>query len=139
MKRPKQDIIADELNRLMAEELEAFLRYFQLRHRLRRVDRMTAKFFDQTMKETLEHAEAIASHLRALGLSPKLSIKLKEDGGPLGLKEALKEALIFEQQALEAYREMLPRVMGKAGLADFIRKQVAIESEHVREIEVMLH
>ena len=57
--------IVEELDRLMAEEAEAFLRYFQLRYRLRGTDRLAAEsFFDQAMQETLEHAEEIAGKIR---------------------------------------------------------------------------
>ena len=49
--------IVEELNRLMAEETEASLRYFQIRFRLRGIDREAAEMFlDNGLKETLEHA-----------------------------------------------------------------------------------
>lgn len=139
MKDPTRNELVEELHRLMAEELEAFLRYFQLRYRLRGVDRLAAEnFFDKAMEETLEHAEAIASHIRVLGHTPKVNVKLEVGGGPVGLKDALADALIFEQQALDAYKDMLPRVTGDPGLEDFIRKQIATETEHVQEIAMLL-
>lgn len=138
-KRPDQTEVVDDLNRLMAEELEAFLRYFQLRYRLRGVDRLAAEtFFDKAMEETIEHADEIARHIRSLGQTPRINIKLEVGGGSLRLKDALNDALIFEQQALDAYKELLPRVEGAPALEDFIRKQIAIESEHVQEIAMLL-
>jgi bacterioferritin (cytochrome b1) len=131
--------IVDELNRLMAEEAEAFLRYFQLRYRLRGADLLVAdNFIKSAMQETLEHAQEIASKIRILGHTPKLDIKLSLGGGPVKLQEALAEALEFEQQALDAYKEFLPRVEGDPALEDFIRKQIAVESEHVQEISMFL-
>lgn len=131
--------IVEELNRLMAEEAEAFLRYFQLRYRLRGTDRLAAEtFFDKAMEETLEHAEEIAGKIRSLGRIPKLEIKLSLSGGPIHLEEALAEALEFERQALDAYKDFLPRVAGDPMLEDFIRKQVAVETEHVQEIAMLL-
>jgi bacterioferritin (cytochrome b1) len=131
--------LVDELNRLMAEEAEAFLRYFQLRYRLRGTDRLAAEdFFDKAMQETLEHATEIANKIRSLGQIPKLGIELSLAGGPIRLQEALAEALEFEQQALDAYREFLPRVEDDPMLEDFIRKQVAVETEHVQEISMLL-
>jgi rubrerythrin len=67
-----------------------------------------------------------------------LNIKLEVGGGPVGLKEALDDALIFEQQALDAYAAMLPRVEGALGLEDFIHTQIATETEHVQEIAMLL-
>jgi bacterioferritin (cytochrome b1) len=131
--------LVDELNRLMAEEAEAFLRYFQLRYRLRGTDRLAAEsFFDKAMQETLEHATEIANKIRSLGQIPRLEIKLSLAGGPIRLQEALAEALEFEQQALDAYKEFLPRVEGDPMLEDFIRKQIAVETEHVQEITMLL-
>jgi rubrerythrin len=49
-------------------------------------------------------------------------------------EDALAEALAVEQQALDAYKELLPRVIGDTVLEAFIRKQIDIETEHVQEI-----
>jgi bacterioferritin (cytochrome b1) len=131
--------LVDELNHLMAEEAEAFLRYFQLRYRLRGTDRLAAEsFFNKAMEETLDHATEIAGKIRALGHTPKLEIKLSLGGGPVKLQEALAESLEFEQQALDAYKEFLPHVTGDTMLEDFIRKQIATETEHVQEITSLL-
>ncbi len=139
MKDKHQAEIVDELNRLMAEEAEAFLRYFQLRYRLRGADLLIADgFIQKAMQETLEHAQEIAGKIRVLGHTPRLEIKLSLQGGPVRLQEALAEALEFEQQALDAYKEFLPRVEGDPTLEDFIRKQIAVESEHVQEISMFL-
>jgi bacterioferritin (cytochrome b1) len=131
--------IVEELNRLLAEEAEAFLRYFQVRYRLKGVERLAAdKFFASAMDETLEHADAIAKQIRSLGAIPKLTINLSLAGGPIHLEEALQETLAVEQQALEAYKDVLPRVAGDPVLEDFIRKQIAVETEHIQEIATLL-
>ena len=123
----------------MAEEAEAFLRYFHLEYRLRGTDRLaTESFFRKAKQETLEHADEIAKKIRALGHTPKLEVNVSLDGGPVRLQDALAEALEFEQQALEAYKEFLPQVEGDTMLEDFIRKQIAVETEHVQEITMLL-
>lgn len=127
--------IVDELNRLMAEEAEACLRYFQMRFRLREKDyRSAAQFFDDAIRETMEHATSIGEQIRALGHIPTLNVNLSLGGGPIRLETALAEALDVEQQALDAYKDFLPRVAGDPVLEDFIRKQVTVETEHVQEI-----
>ena len=127
--------VVEDLNRLMAEEAEACLRYFQMRFRLRGKGRLAAeKFFEGALKETLEHADAIAQQIRSLGHIPTLHIDLSLSGGPMRPEEALAEALEVEQQALDAYQEFLPRVAGHPVLEDFIRNQIAVETEHVQEI-----
>ena len=138
MKADRTEIVED-LNRLMAEELEAFLRYFQMRYRLRGVERLAAeKLFDEGTRETLEHAEAIAKQIRAIGHIPRVKIEMELRGGATNLQEALTEMLEVERQALDAYKEVLPRVTGDTMLEDFIRKQISIETEHVQEIATLL-
>jgi bacterioferritin len=133
--RPDVTEVVDELNRLMAEEAEACLRYFQMRFRLRGRNRARAEaFFNEALKETLEHAEAIAAQIRSLGHVPTLRINVELGGGPLRPADALAEALEVEQQALDAYKEFLPRVDGRPALETFIRKQIEVETEHVEEI-----
>jgi bacterioferritin (cytochrome b1) len=134
----RSDIVQD-LNRLMAEEAEACLRYFQMRFRLSGKDRRAAeKFFEDALKETLEHADAIARQIRARGHIPTLNIHLSLGGGVMRPEEALAEALDVEQQALDAYNEFLTHVAGDPVLEDFIRKQIEIETEHVQEIRDVL-
>jgi bacterioferritin (cytochrome b1) len=137
--KPDRTEIVEDLNRLMAEEVEAYLRYFQIRFRLKGIDRLAAReFFEAALEETRAHAEAIAKQIRSLGHIPKLNVNLAVGGGAIGLEEALAEILEVEQQALEAYKELLPRVAGDPPLEDFIRKQIATETEHVQEIATLL-
>lgn len=127
--------LIDDLNRLMAEEAEACLRYFQMRFRLSDQDyEAAAAFFDEAIRETLEHADSIAQQIRSLGAVPTLRVTLSLGGGPIRLESALAEALEVEQAALDAYKDFLPRVAGDPVLEAFIRKQVEVESEHVQEI-----
>lgn len=48
------------------------------------------------------------------------------------------EVLNVEPRALDAYKRFLPRVGGDPVLEDFIRKQIAVETEHVQEIKQLL-
>ena len=55
-------------------------------------------------------------------------------------KEALQEALLFEQAALDGYRDLLEQVdgCGDVILEEFARQQVSVESEHVSELKMLL-
>ncbi len=127
--------LVDDLNRLMAEEVEAFLRYFQMRFRVQGAGQESAQqLFDEALKETLEHADAIAGHIQSLGHVPTLRIDLSLGNDRLRPDEALAEVLEVEQQALDAYKEFLPRAADNPALGDFIRRQIEIETTHVEEI-----
>ena len=137
--RRQQELI-EELNRLMAEEAEACLRYFQMRFRVRgRHRRRAEQFFDEAIKETFEHANALAHQIHALGHVPVLRIELSLGGEPMRASDALAEALDVEQQALDAYKEFLPRVVGDRQLEPFIRQQIAIETEHVEALRAVIN
>jgi bacterioferritin (cytochrome b1) len=137
--KPTRAEIVDDLNRLMAEEAEACLRYFQMRFRLRGQDSVVAEpLFDEAVRETLEHATAIAAQIRALGHVPALRITLSLPGTPVRLETALAEALDVEQQALDAYTDFLPRVAGDPALEAFIRRQIEVETEHVEEMRTFV-
>jgi bacterioferritin (cytochrome b1) len=127
--------VVDDLNRLMAEEIEASLRYFQMRFRLRgRGRRLAERFFESALKETMEHAEALAKQIQSLGHVSTLRVDLVVGGEPIRAEDALAEAIDVEQQALDAYQEFLPRVVGHPVLEAFARKQIEVETAHVQEI-----
>src|SRR5262245_32289598 len=81
--------VLEDLNRLMAEEIEAFLRYFQMRFRLKGQGHQAAeKFFEEALKETLAHAEGLARQIQSLGHVPTLRIQLSLGGDRLRPSEA---------------------------------------------------
>jgi bacterioferritin len=137
--RPSDESIITELNRLYAEEVEASLRYLHLCSAVRGLDRLLVEsVLRDGLKETLEHAEVIAQKIRSLGHVPRLDIKVSCPSTPLTAREALRQALTFEEAALEAYQDVLRRVEGDIPLEEFIRSQIATESEHVAQLKELL-
>lgn len=131
--------IVGELNRLYAEEVEAGVRYLHLCSAVRGMDRLLVeRVLHEGITETLEHAEVIAQKIRALGYVPELDIQVKCPPEPISGREALRQALIFEEAALEAYQDVLRKVEGDVVLEEFIRSQIATESEHVAQLKELL-
>jgi len=129
------------LNGLLAEELEASLRYFHLAMTIRGMDRVLVKdILMENMKETIEHAQMVAEKILQLGEVPKIEIKLELAPEKTSAQEALRTAVTVEQAALDAYRELLEKVEteGDVVLEEFARQQVALESEHVSELGLLL-
>ena len=105
--------IAQELNRAFAEEVEAATRYLHLRSAVRGLDRVIVdRVLKDAFHETIEHAENIAQKIRSLGHVPKLDICVSCPNEPLSGREALRQALIFEEEALEVAERLvsLPRL-----------------------------
>lgn len=131
--------IAAELNRLFAEEVEAATRYLHLSTAVRGLDRLLVeRVLKDAFLETIQHAEIIARKIRSLGFVPKLEIRVSCPAEPLSAREALRQALTFEEAALDGYQDMLRRVEGDIPLEEFVRSQIAIESEHVAQLKELL-
>lgn len=134
----KEEVVA-ELNRVFAEEVEAALRYLHLGAAVRGLDRLVVEpKLKEGFAETIQHAEIIAQKLRSLGQVPRLDIHISCPAEPLSGREALRMALVFEEAALEGYQDMLRRVEGDVALEEFVRSQIAVESEHVAELRELL-
>jgi bacterioferritin (cytochrome b1) len=133
------DEIIQELNRLFAEEVEAALRYMHLSNAVRGLDYLLVEpVLKRGFEETIQHAEVIAHKIRALGAVPNLTLSVSLEPRTLGGKEALETALTFEEAALEAYQDCLRRIEGDVALEEFIRSQIATESEHVADLKQLL-
>jgi len=129
------------LNELYAEEIEAALRYLHLAVCLKGLDRvMVRKILLENLEETLEHAQLVGEKIVQLGENPSLVVNLELEPERTNGREALRTALVFERAALDAYRELLERVDGSDDvvLEEFARAQVALESQHVSELELLL-
>ncbi len=139
MSRMTNAEIASELNRVFAEEVEAATRYLHLVNAVRGLDRiLVEKVLKDAFHETIQHAEIIARKIRALGHVPRLDIKVVCPAEPISGKEALEQALTFEEASLECYQDLLRRVEGDVSLEEFVRSQIAIESEHVAQLRELL-
>jgi bacterioferritin (cytochrome b1) len=131
--------LVQELNRLFAEELEAALRYLHLSHAVRGIHHLTVgPLLTKGFQETIAHAEVLAHKIRSLGAVPSLQLNVALPGATVDAKEALEMALTVEDAALEAYQDALRRVEGDIPLEEFIRSQIALESEHVAELRQLL-
>ena len=135
-----QDESIAGLNELFAEEVEAAIRYLHLMVTIKGLDRLLlSDKMKEGMEETLEHAQMIAERIVQMGGTPKLDMKLHLPPEKVNAQEAIQNSLAFEQAALDAYREYLEKLDGSnVALEEFIRGQVAIESEHVAGLSLLL-
>jgi len=133
------DEVVRELNRIFAEEVEAALRYLHLANAVRGIDRLVVdRVLKEGLRETIQHAEVIAQKIRALGHVPSLKVNVSCGPERITGREALQTALTVEEAALEGYQDMLARVEGDVPLEEFIRTQIAVESEHVAQLKELL-
>ncbi|HIA27202.1 MAG TPA: hypothetical protein EYN79_03650 [Planctomycetes bacterium] len=136
-----QEELLQRLNGLLAEEMEASIRYLHLSMTVEENDReKLSKMLQENFDETVEHAQMVGEMITQMGGTPSPVIRLDLPPERISASEAIQTALIFEQAALDAYRELLERVEvnGDAALLEFARAQVELESQHVRELQVLL-
>ncbi|HIN81162.1 MAG TPA: hypothetical protein EYN00_08810 [Planctomycetes bacterium] len=136
-----QEELLQRLNGLLAEEMEASIRYLHLSMTVEDNDReKLSKMLQENFDETVEHAQMVGEMITQMGGTPSPVIRLDLPPERISASEAIQTALIFEQAALDAYRELLERVEvnGDAALLEFARAQVELESQHVRELQVLL-
>jgi bacterioferritin len=89
--------------------------------------------------ESMGHAQKIGEWITALGEHPSLKI------GPLleterhAIDDILKEVLDHESEGLSVYRDLLGAVEGRdVALEEFAREMIALETQHLHEVEKML-
>ena len=132
---------SERLNGLLAEEMEASMRYLHLGMMVQGLDRLIVKkVLHENLEETLEHSEQVAEKILQLGGCPAPKNQVEFAEKRYSGREALQEALLFEQAALDGYRDLLERVdgCGDVILEEFARQQVSVESEHVAELKMLL-
>lgn len=131
--------IVRELNNVFAEEVEAATRYLHLLSAVRGLDRLLVeRVLREAFDETIQHADVIAQKIRSLGHVPELKISVSCPSEPLSGREALAQALTFEEAALEGYQDLLKKVEGDVPLEEFVRSQIAVESEHVAQLKELI-
>ncbi len=141
MSEYSREVALSRLNELLAEELEASIRYLHLGTLVQGIDRLVIqKVLQENHEETVEHAQQVSEKILQVGGTPKPKINLELTGEKCTGVEALQTALLFEQAALDAYKEFLEVVEGSGDvvLEEFARQQVALESEHVSELRMLL-
>ena len=141
MSEYSREVALSRLNELLAEELEASIRYVHLGTLVQGIDRLVIqKVLQENHEETVEHAQQVSEKILQVGGTPKPKINLELTGEKCTGIEALQTALLFEQAALDAYKEFLEVVEGSGDvvLEEFARQQVALESEHVSELQMLL-
>lgn len=133
-----QSELVEELNRLLAEEVEASLRYLNLSVALEPQDEDMLELMQEAFEETVEHALILGKKIRAVGGTPRMDVHLHCSGSAVNHADALQEVLTFEEAALEGYQELLRKVEGDVVLEEFVRSQIAVESEHVAQLKELL-
>lgn len=132
--------VLETLNRIMESELAGVVRYTHYALMVYGFNRIPiVDWLQQQATESLAHARMAGELVTALGGHPSLGI------GPLleterhDIGDILRESLIHEKQALEAYQMLLGLVRDKdVRLEEYARKMIAAEVAHQDNVDKML-
>ena len=133
--------ILQRLNGLLAEEMEASIRYLHLAMAIEGSDKeKLAPMLKENYEETIEHAQLVGDKIVEMGGVPGPEIRLDLPAEKIDATDAIQIALAFEQAALDAYCELLELLEGSgdSSLVEFARSQVELETQHVAELQQLL-
>lgn len=133
--------VLQRLNGLLAEEMEASIRYLHLSMAIEGSDQeKLAPMLKENYEETIEHAQMVGEKIVELGGVPGPEIRLDLPAEKVDATEAIQIALAFEQAALDAYCDLLELIEGSddSSLVEFARSQVELETQHVAELQQLL-
>ncbi|MDP7033749.1 MAG: ferritin-like domain-containing protein [Planctomycetota bacterium] len=132
-------VVIERLNEILAEEVEAAVRYLHLAMSVKGLDRLLVRdTLFEGMQETLQHAQMISERLSHMGANPRIRINIDLESTRISGAEAIQNAVAVEEQALEAYRELLELVENDIALEEFVRDQVSLETQHVADLRLLL-
>ena len=133
------DAVIERLHEVLAEEVEAAVRYLHLAMSVKGLDRLLVrdKLFEG-MQETLEHAQMISERLVHMGVNPRIRLNVDLESTKVTGAEAIQNAVAVEEQALDAYRELLDQIEDDIALEEFVRAQISVETQHVADLRLLL-
>ncbi|MBB2916706.1 ferritin-like domain-containing protein [Cupriavidus alkaliphilus] len=136
----EQEKVVGVLNRILEAELAGVVRYTHYSFLVFGFGRIPiVSWLREQANESLLHAHQAGEWITTLGAYPSLGIGELLDVHTTDIGAILRESLATEQQALEAYRELLTLVEGRSvALEEYARQLIQLEELHAGEVEKML-
>ena len=132
--------VVDKLNKCLELEISGVVRYLHYSLMITGPNRIPiVKWFHDQANEAFAHASTIGEKITALGGHPSLKVQPVPEGKSHGVLDILKESLEFERQAVGMYTELLQDVGQNIALEELLREMIRTETEHIEEVQKMLH
>ena len=132
-----KDVLA-QLDKILEAELSGVVRYLHYSFMIFGPNRIPiTKWFRDQANEGFNHATIVGEKITALGGHPTVKVKPVPETGNHNVVDILKESLVFEQESLRLYYELLANVEGNVPLEEMVRGLITAETEHVEEVMKM--
>ena len=137
---PEHDKVIAVLNKILEHELSGVVRYTHYSFMVFGHSRIpVCGWLREAANETLLHAIEAGEMVTFFGEHPSLGIGALLETDHHEVNEILKEALEFEIDGIEHYRDLLKLVEGTSVFVEeYARQKITVESLHVGEIDKML-
>ncbi len=131
----------DCLNRIFQEEMAGIMRYLHYSFMIMGHNRIPIqKWFRDQATESTAHAVVIGEKITSLGGHPPLITAKIEESNNHSVDQILRESLVFEEQALKLYKELVKLAVDAEDIAleELARGFVMDETDHIDEVKKML-
>lgn len=132
--------VIEVLNRILEMELAGVIHYTHYSFMVFGYNRIPiVSWLESQANESMMHARAAGELVTQLGAHPSLGIGPLLETHKHDIGDILRESLGHEKATLRYYEELLDLVLGEdVMLEEYARKHIALEVEHVGEVDKML-
>jgi bacterioferritin len=132
--------VVNQLNKILEFELAGVVRYTHYSFMVFGYNRIPIiEWMEKQANESLSHAKEAGELITHLGGHPSLSIGPLLETHQHDIADILRESLLHEREAFNAYQELLVLVKGRSVLLEeYAQRLVAEEEMHQGEVDKML-
>jgi bacterioferritin len=131
--------VMDCLNQIFKSEMSGISRYLHYSFMIMGHNRIPIqKWFRDQANECMDHSVTIGEKITSLGGHPPLITANIVETNAHGIDQVLRESLVFEEEGLALYKELVGCTRDDIALHELAREFVRAETEHIEEVRKML-
>jgi bacterioferritin len=140
MDNTRTEAAINSLNRIMELELAGVVKYTHYALMVYGYNRLPiVSWLQSNADESLVHARRAGNLVTLLGGHPSLKIGPLLETSQHDVGDILRESLLHEKTALNAYYELLEIAEGRSvSLVEYARELIVLEEQHLDEVNKML-
>lgn len=141
MSKPDYSKVIEILNKIFQAEMSGIMRYLHYSFMIMGHNRIPIqKWFRDQATESTTHAIAVGELITSYGGHPTMVPAKVEESNVHNVDQILKESLVFEEESLKLYKELVPIAVAidDIALEEFARGLVKEETDHINEVKKML-
>ena len=127
------------LNKIFQAEMAGIIRYLHYSFMIMGHNRIPIqKWFRDQAAESTAHAIQAGELITSYGGHPPMITAKIEESNVHSVDQILRESLVFEEESLKLYKELVVAAGDDIALEEFARELVRAETDHIHEVQKML-